>query len=295
MAAAGPLRWSVLGVGTAGLARVRAITSDPRSRLVAVWRGRNAERAVMARQARDLDDALDGVDAVAVCSPDAAHPDQVAAALRAGRHVVCEYPLAPSAPEAAALLDLAGSVGRVLHVEHIELLHAPQALLRSFTRRDPVVALHVGFARPGPDGAAPADVARGNLARLHRAVDLCGPVIAVARLDGGPGLLHGALVHTGGVETTFRFEQSPYLARSTRLEARTAAGERWEASGDSLFRGGNPMTLIEAEPLFDQDHRAATGRILDGRPPYVDDARLLHVLRLRDAIAAGRVGPLSDP
>lgn len=287
------LRWSVIGVGTAGLARIRAIGADPRSRLVVVWRGRNAERAVAARQARDLEDALTGVDVVAICSPDAAHPDQVEAALRAGRHVVCEYPLAPTEERAAALFDLATRAGRVLHVEHIELLHAPQVILRSHTRRDPVTRLHIAFSRPGAEGLGRAEVAMANLARLHRVVDLCGPVERIASLDAAPGLVSGAFVHRDGAESTFRWEQSPYLSRETRIDLTTAGGARWELRGDSLFRDGNALTLIESDPLFEQDHRNAVGRILEGRKPYVEEDRIRHVLHVRGAIAGGRVGPLS--
>ena len=58
------------------------------------------------------------VDAVLICSPSAMHAPQVAAALRAGKHVLCEIPLALSLAEARALRDLAAERDRTLMVAH---------------------------------------------------------------------------------------------------------------------------------------------------------------------------------
>jgi predicted dehydrogenase len=48
-----------------------------------------------------------------VTSPNDVHAEQAAAALRAGRHVVCEKPLGVSAEETAALVELAAGTGLV--------------------------------------------------------------------------------------------------------------------------------------------------------------------------------------
>ena len=55
----------------------------------------------------------DSLDAVHVTSPNDVHAEQAAAALRAGRHVVCEKPLGVSARETAALAELAADTGLV--------------------------------------------------------------------------------------------------------------------------------------------------------------------------------------
>jgi predicted dehydrogenase len=70
------------------------------------------------------------VGAVCICSINAAHEEQVRRALEAGKHVVCEYPLALSHEAADGLFELAGARERVLHVEHIELLSGTQRALR---------------------------------------------------------------------------------------------------------------------------------------------------------------------
>jgi predicted dehydrogenase len=55
----------------------------------------------------------DSLAAVHVTSPNDVHAEQAAAALRAGRHVVCEKPLGVSAGETAALVELAADSGLV--------------------------------------------------------------------------------------------------------------------------------------------------------------------------------------
>jgi predicted dehydrogenase len=57
--------------------------------------------------------ALEDVDVVHVCTPNTCHAGHVRLALAAGKHVVCEKPLAPSASEAAALLREAQASDRI--------------------------------------------------------------------------------------------------------------------------------------------------------------------------------------
>jgi predicted dehydrogenase len=52
-----------------------------------------------------------GIKAVHICTPNAAHFTMANAALAAGKHVLCEKPLATSARDAAALLQLAQAKG----------------------------------------------------------------------------------------------------------------------------------------------------------------------------------------
>ena len=70
-----------------------------------------AERLGIGRVYADLDDLLGdpAVGAVHVASPNACHDAQAQAALRAGKHVVCEKPLATTSTETAALAALAAA------------------------------------------------------------------------------------------------------------------------------------------------------------------------------------------
>ncbi len=58
------------------------------------------------------------VDVVHVCSPNRHHYAMVQAALRAGKHVVCEKPLALNTRQTAALVRLARRTGKVLAVNY---------------------------------------------------------------------------------------------------------------------------------------------------------------------------------
>ncbi|GLW05917.1 oxidoreductase [Microtetraspora sp. NBRC 13810] len=64
------------------------------------------------------------VDLVAITVKVPAHAELVRAALEAGKHVYCEWPLARTTEEARALADLAGQAG-VRHVVGLQARHAP--------------------------------------------------------------------------------------------------------------------------------------------------------------------------
>jgi len=69
---------------------------------------------------RDLDDFLgrDDIDAVAVFSPDFCHEEQTVAALKAGKHVFCEKPMAISIEGCDRMLQAAKESGKKLMVGH---------------------------------------------------------------------------------------------------------------------------------------------------------------------------------
>ena len=73
----------------------------------------------------DLDDLLadDRIQVVHVCTPNATHRDIAAAAIAAGKHVICEKPLATTAADAIALRDAAAAAGRVGAVPFVYRYH----------------------------------------------------------------------------------------------------------------------------------------------------------------------------
>jgi UDP-N-acetylglucosamine 3-dehydrogenase len=157
------LRFGVIGLGEFGEAYLAALR-DLRDVLdiesVAVC-SRSAERArEMAEQygvASWYDDpvafAEDAeVDVVCVVAAEAEHAAPVTRALRAGKHVIVEKPLATILEEADALITLAKQVGRQLLVGHL-LRFAP--LYQGIADRvragelGEVVSLHARRNRPG--------------------------------------------------------------------------------------------------------------------------------------------------
>jgi len=75
----------------------------------------------------DLDTLLadPALDAVIVCSPSGMHAEQTARALRAGKHVLCEIPLALSLAETDELIALADQHDRRLMVCHTQRYYPP--------------------------------------------------------------------------------------------------------------------------------------------------------------------------
>ena len=116
------INWLVIGIGDITTRRViPAIQDEPRSYLYGVV-SRNPERA--AKFAEHIWDNLDTaladpkIDAVYVATPVALHAPQTIAALRAGKHVLCEKPVAMNYAEASSMVAAAQDAGRVLGVAY---------------------------------------------------------------------------------------------------------------------------------------------------------------------------------
>jgi predicted dehydrogenase len=69
--------------------------------------------------AGSLDELLASVDVVDVCTPTYTHPEIVSAAAAAGRHVLCEKPLALDAATAGAMAQACAAAGVQLYPGHV--------------------------------------------------------------------------------------------------------------------------------------------------------------------------------
>lgn len=69
---------------------------------------------------------LDDVDAVSVCTPPSVHAEVTIASLNAGKHVMCEKPMAMNAAEARSMVAAAEKAGRVLAID-FQSRFAPEA------------------------------------------------------------------------------------------------------------------------------------------------------------------------
>ncbi len=127
-----PIRLAIIGIGRCGAAHLRSLAAMEEVRIVAVCdvdghRLRIAHalvrrfgvRACLAL--RDFRQALvrDDVDAVVIATPDHWHAAMAVAALKAGKHVYCETPLAHSIAEGRAVAEFARRYGRVVQTGSI--------------------------------------------------------------------------------------------------------------------------------------------------------------------------------
>jgi predicted dehydrogenase len=71
------------------------------------------------------------VDVVHICTPNHLHVSQARDALLAGKHVVCEKPIATSAAEAQLLADTAATSGRIATVPFVYRYHPMVRELRA--------------------------------------------------------------------------------------------------------------------------------------------------------------------
>ena len=124
------LRVGIAGAGFMGAVHARSALLAG-ARVVAVSasspaRGEEAAEALGAERAAASSDALvdaDDIDVIHVCTPNHLHAPLAAAALRAGKHVVCEKPLATTADEADELVALAADAGTVATVPFVYRYH----------------------------------------------------------------------------------------------------------------------------------------------------------------------------
>ena len=117
-----PLAWGILGTGNIAGQFADALSAAARGRLAAVGsreRG-GAERFVaergLASRAATYDELLADrdVEAIYVALPNAHHRHWTERALEAGKHVLCEKPLAPRPGDAESMFDAAERNRRVL-------------------------------------------------------------------------------------------------------------------------------------------------------------------------------------
>lgn len=83
-------------------------------------RGELMDLSAVAQYA-DLDELLGDadVDMVDVCLPTALHPAMAVAALKAGKHVFCEKPIALNPADAKRMTQAANAAGKILQIGHV--------------------------------------------------------------------------------------------------------------------------------------------------------------------------------
>jgi D-xylose 1-dehydrogenase (NADP+, D-xylono-1,5-lactone-forming) len=130
-----PLGWGILGPGRIAPRIVRALADNPRGELRAVA-GRDPDRAAafarrhgVARTHPTFADLLadTAIDVVYIALPNGLHAEWTIRALNAGKHVLCEKPLALTVADVDAIAEAAARSGRIA-VEAFMYLHHPQTI-----------------------------------------------------------------------------------------------------------------------------------------------------------------------
>ncbi len=94
------------------------------------------------------------IDAVSVCTPNALHAPISIDALNAGKHTLCEKPMATSNEEAHAMIAAASKAGKKLMIGHNQRLadlHVKAKELLEAGTIGKIVTFRTSFAHPGPE------------------------------------------------------------------------------------------------------------------------------------------------
>jgi predicted dehydrogenase len=162
-----PIGLAIVGVGYWGPNLVRTALSTPTFRLdwlcdLEVERARAVLGPYTTVRATDSYDAILGdpaVAAVAIATPAATHFDLVRSALEAGKHVLVEKPLTPSAAEGDKLASLAHRSGLVLMCDHTYCYTPAVQRIRKLIRSGEIgevqfidsVRINLGLVQPDID------------------------------------------------------------------------------------------------------------------------------------------------
>ncbi|HSB61689.1 MAG TPA: Gfo/Idh/MocA family oxidoreductase [Vicinamibacteria bacterium] len=195
------VRWGLIGCGDIAEKRVAPALRDSRgSALVAVSRAdaaRAADFAARHRAGRWYPDWRDlvrdeGIDAVYVATPVRLHPEQAVAAAEAGKHVLCEKPMAVDVPGCERMLAAARRAGVRLGIayyrHHYPVVGRLRELLAAGEIGRPVLAQAQAFEPFDPPPGHPrswllrkAESGGGPMAdfgchRVEVLLDLLGPL-----------------------------------------------------------------------------------------------------------------------
>ena len=238
------------------------------------------------------------VDAVVICTPNGLHAAQAQAALRAGKDVLVQKPLALSMADASHTMQVAAETGRLLFVDYTYRFLETMAVLRQELGgiRSIRAAFHNIYG-PGTEKRwffNPAQSGGGAL------TDLGVHLLDLALWLAAPGSVTLSNVHLSGDEPVeyaadvslrldeARFELSvswnaPLPASEISLELQTQEGHtlRWENVDGSFFRFRtlrDGQLLLDRETTLREDTLQAFADALRSRLAPPIDARVYAIL-----------------
>jgi predicted dehydrogenase len=298
------LRVGIAGAGHFGRYHALKVAASTRTRLSGVY-DPDLERAKTVgweAGAKELayEDLLDASDAVIVAAPAEAHYDLAAQALRAGKHVLVEKPIAATLAQADELGALARERGLVLQVGHLERFSAAyQAMAGKIGAPLYIEATRIAPFKPrGTDVSVildlmihDLDLVLGLIDSEIESVDAVGaPVaspyedIANARLrfrNGAVATITASRISPRTERRMRIFAQDSYMAADFAARKLTVIARAPNGDG-RLPHGQQPVPGVAGFGIEDvswedhdslaAEHAAFAASVLDGAPVLVDAA-----------------------
>ena len=94
------------------------------------------------------------LDAIIVATPNSEHARLTIAALKAGKHVLCEKPMATTLEDAAMMIETAKAMGKILMIGHNQCLMAPHLKAKQLLKDGAigkVISFRTSFCHGGPE------------------------------------------------------------------------------------------------------------------------------------------------
>ena len=144
------------------------------------------------------------IDAVVVSGPNALHAPQTIDALNAGKHVLCEKPMAVTRDEARAMIDAAKKNNKFLMIGLNQRLMPPHVRAKEIIktgRLGKVLSFRTAFKHPGPEGWS-VDAAKSWFFRKDQAFMGVTGDLGIHKADLMRWLLDQEFTEVGGMITT---------------------------------------------------------------------------------------------
>ncbi|MEU1160132.1 Gfo/Idh/MocA family oxidoreductase [Streptomyces sp. NPDC005921] len=294
------VRVGVVGAGNMGADHVhtlhRWVSGAEVAYVADLDAGRAAEVAAGVPGARSGADpyaliADPGVDAVVIASHDSTHADLAIAAVRAGKPVMCEKPLAPTTAECVRVLreDRAADLVSLGFMRRFDPGYADlRAALAAGTAGVPLLVHCVSRGVTSAPGATDEFSVTGS---------------AIHEFDTVPWLLDSPVVEVSWhaarptpAATTLRDPQLMLLRTAdgalTTVETFLNAGYGYDVRCEVVGEHGTLALTDPARLVSDTARTRATGYPADWRPRFADAYRL-ELQAWTDAVAEGRPAPLA--
>jgi predicted dehydrogenase len=298
------LRVGIAGAGHFGRYHALKIAAGPRTTLTGIYDPDHERAKTVGWEAgakeMGFDALLDASDAIIVAAPAEAHFDLASAALRAGRHVLVEKPIAATLAQADELGQLAKAGGLVLQVGHLERFSAAyQAVAARISAPLYIEATRIAPFKPrGTDVSVILDLMIHDLDLVLalidsdiESVDAVGAPVASPRED----IANARLRFTNGAVATITasrisprterrmriFAQNSYMAADFAARKLTVIARSADANGvlppnqqpvPGVAGFGIEDVAWEDHDALAAEHAAFVASILDGAPVLVDAA-----------------------
>ncbi|ACK70204.1 oxidoreductase domain protein [Gloeothece citriformis PCC 7424] len=308
-----PVKVGIVGTGYAAKRRAEALEQDQRSSLEWVTGNDPEHLASFCETYRTGAIATvqelvthPELDLIMICTINRDHGQITQAALEAGKHVVTEYPLALSAAQAEDLIMLSQKRGKLLHVEHIELLGGlHQAIAQSLPAIGKVFYARyttISPQRPVPRRWTYHKTMFGfplsaALSRIHRFTDLFGQVISVNCVNRywdvpetdyfTACLCNARLQFANGLIADIVYGKGDIFWRSDRtFELQGEQGVLlFEGEKGSLIQDQSviPIEVGSRRGLFAKDTQIVLDFLLEQTPLYITPEQSAYALKVADA------------